>query len=293
MIDRIPKSVTGELVDNNQVKPLFFRMEVEGPFTHPVAIVPLLVGRGSSTHSRPVVLSSDDLLSLAELQYTPANDPILGLTKGVGIDFPARPLSPPDSPRERRAYDDTDNDLQPPIEADPSKMSQPSREEIDAKFQAVEARMDARVAEATSKLDSLISKMEARDAVMEARAALHDTQFAHITEKLNSLSGLRSVIVTTVIGTGIGIVGLVYAMMSGMSSSFDSGRDTAQLTASAQLAAEKAQAAAEKSASATDAAMRAINFAITEAENKRNAARAPTDEPKPSPSETSGEVKKH
>lgn len=271
----------GELLDNTRSPSVWVRLNEEWSADDElVGFVP--VARSSSSPQpslRPILLSSDDVLNLAELRYAGSNALGGGQEKRVidlEVEFSqqAPALASDGTPQAELGPDtsDLEDDLPPPKDLGASTMSQPSREEIDAKFQAVEARMDARVSEVTSRMDSLLARLDAREAIQE-------TQFAHINEKLDSLSGLRTVVITTVLGTGISIVGLVYAMMTGMSSSYDSGRDTAQLTASAQVAADKAQAAAEKSANATEAALRAINFAISEAENKRQSSPAVSSEP--------------
>jgi len=139
-------------------------------------------------------------------------------------------------------------------------MSQPSREEIDAKLQAVEARMDARVAEVTGKIDSLMVKLDSRD-------TLYQTQFSHMNQKLEALAGLRTVIITTGLATGLGVVGLVLAMMTGMVSTFDSGRETAQLAASAEKSANAAEAAARSVS--TEEILKAFNLAMAQTSQEK------------------------
>lgn len=266
----IPHGSEGEFIGKEDNSPFILRSIAgwDDRDNRVVALIPTTLGGGSShyPHFRPILVSSADVEKWTRLQSRLEVEAWHGGLKDVvdydvEFDEPVLPLIE-DQAGGPRAEQTEDEPRTANKDSGTSTMNQPSREEIDAKFQAVEARMDARVTEVTSRIDTLISRMDARDAV-------HATQFANITEKLNSLSGLRTVIVTTVIGTGIGIVGLVYAMMSGMSSSFDSGRDTAQLTASAQAASERAQVAAEKSASATETALRAINFAFAEAQSRR------------------------
>lgn len=123
------------------------------------------------------------------------------------------------------------------------QMNHPSREEIDAKLEAIEARMDARAAETAGKIDSLIVKMDERD-------KLYHTQFVAIGEQLRDLRGLKSTVITSTIATGGVVVGLVYAALALAGASFDSGRETAQLTA----AAEKSSAAAQQAANAANQA---------------------------------------
>lgn len=244
----------GELVSKARGNPFSWGSVNDwAPEDELVAFFPVTLGGISShyPHVRPILMSSEDVLRWAELQSAPGVEPSLAHRRNV-IDYevefdeqlPPLPeelevLPPPNRPENEEP--------RPPKESGNTTMSQPSREEIDAKLQAVEARMDARVAEVTGKIDTLMNKLDARE-------TLYQTQFGHINEKLNSLSGLRMVVITTVLGTGIGIVGLVFAMMTGMGSSFDSGRETAQLTA-----------AAEKSASAAETALSAINLTISAA----------------------------
>lgn len=123
------------------------------------------------------------------------------------------------------------------------QMNHPSREEIDAKLEAIEARMDARAAETAGKIDSLIVKMDERD-------KLYHSQFVAIGEQLRDLRGLKSTVITSTIATGGVVVGLVYAALALAGASFDSGRETAQLTA----AAEKSSTAAQQAANAANQA---------------------------------------
>jgi len=123
------------------------------------------------------------------------------------------------------------------------QMNHPSREEIDAKLQAIEARMDARAAETAGKIDSLIVRIDERD-------KLYQAQFATMGEQLRDLRGLKSTFITTTIATGGVVVGLVFAAMALAGASFDSGRETAQLTA----AAEKSSSAAQQAATAANQA---------------------------------------
>ncbi|MBD8635642.1 hypothetical protein [Stenotrophomonas sp. CFBP 13725] len=128
------------------------------------------------------------------------------------------------------------------------EMTHPTRDEIDAKLSAVEARIDGRVSEAVGKIETLLVKIDERD-------KLHQVQMtnlnARVVEQIASARSSTSTIVTTVIGTGGVVAGLIFAALSAMTGSFDSGRDTAQLTGAAQkyaAAAQQSAVAAGKSA---------------------------------------------
>lgn len=113
------------------------------------------------------------------------------------------------------------------------EMTHPTREEIDAKLQAVEARMDTRVAEVVGEIKTLVTKLDERD-------RLYQNQFTAINTKLDSVSNLK----WTIVGTGIGVVGLTYAAMAVVGAGFDSGRETAQLMAAAEKSSQAAREAA-------------------------------------------------
>lgn len=119
-------------------------------------------------------------------------------------------------------------------------MNSPTREEIDSKLEAIEARLETRVTEVSGKIDTLMTKLDERD-------RLYQNQFTTINSKLDAVSNLKN----TVIGTGVGVVGLTFAAMAVVGAGFDSGRETAQLTASAErsaAAAQQASAAANQAA---------------------------------------------
>lgn len=107
-------------------------------------------------------------------------------------------------------------------------MTSPSREEIDAKLETIEARMDGRVASIQASIEGFTGRME-------ERALRTDEQFARIenasNETQSSIRNLKSTMIVTALSTVIAIVLGVAAfnatVLSNMLASFESGKNTA------------------------------------------------------------------
>ena len=110
-----------------------------------------------------------------------------------------------------------------------------SRPELDAKLEAVEARMDARIVDLTGKIDGYMSRMDERD-------KRNDERFENITSSLvgmksdiqatnSAIGSMKTTIITTGIASVIAIVFGVAAfnatVLSNMVASFESGKNTA------------------------------------------------------------------
>lgn len=110
---------------------------------------------------------------------------------------------------------------------DTLEMSNPSREEIDAKLSATEARIEATVARLESKVDASLAKM--------------DASLANMMAKIDHLPS-RWELLITVIGGIVGVVGLTFAALSFGGDRFDSGSQIAtQIMETRSLSDENAR----------------------------------------------------
>ena len=100
-------------------------------------------------------------------------------------------------------------------------MNAPTRDEIDAKLQASEARMDGRVTRIEGKIDAFMATIDGRDLVATQR-------FEHIE---SGLHGFKSTVIVTAFLSVIAIVGGIATfnatVLSNMVASFESGKNTA------------------------------------------------------------------
>lgn len=110
-----------------------------------------------------------------------------------------------------------------------SQLTAPTRDEMDSKLAAVEARMDARVVRIQSLVESVAKDLE--------RSILQSQESA------NHYRSLKIVTITTAFASVVGIVGLVAAIFGSMVASFDSGRDTSAVAAAARQHVEEMSAA--------------------------------------------------
>lgn len=108
-------------------------------------------------------------------------------------------------------------------------MTDISREELDAKLSATEARMETRVAEVVGRLDALMEAQKGRDGLTQQ--TFEQLQKAQ-TETLGGLKSLKNTIIVTTISSVIAIVLGIAAfnstVLSNMVSSFESGKNTMQ-----------------------------------------------------------------
>ena len=110
-------------------------------------------------------------------------------------------------------------------------MSEMSRDEIQARLDASEAKVDARLASFDATMRQGLSDIRLEMAGMRGDIQVVQTELA-------PLKGLRSTIVTTALASVIAIAGLVSGIMAYGISSFDSGRETSAMIAEAKQQAE-------------------------------------------------------
>lgn len=129
-----------------------------------------------------------------------------------------------------------DSTMQPRQE----QMNAPTREEVNARLETIEVRMDGRVAAIQASIDSFIGRMEERG----LRA---DDRFARIEESQrdtqSSLGSLKTTIIVTAVSTVLAIVLGVAAfnatVLSNMVASFDSGKSTSEAQAEVKRQAQE------------------------------------------------------
>lgn len=122
-------------------------------------------------------------------------------------------------------------------------MNTPTREEIDAKIETIEARMDGRVAAIQASVEGYMGRME-------ERALRTDERFVRIEDGLKetqaSISSLKSTTIVTAISSVLAIVLGVAAfnatVLSNMVASFESGKNTAASQADVKRQAEETAA---------------------------------------------------
>lgn len=118
---------------------------------------------------------------------------------------------------------------------DNQDMTDITREELDAKLGATEARMDGRIVELTGKIDGYIGRMEERDKRNDERFAGFAGTLSDIKTELRDTKSAIGSMKTTVITTGIGSVLAIVlgvaafnaTVLSNMVASFESGKGTA------------------------------------------------------------------
>jgi hypothetical protein len=122
--------------------------------------------------------------------------------------------------REIRQYDES--------------MAGPTREEIDAKLETIEAKMDGRVATITGKIDALIERIDGMNAKSELRQ--------------NHIEANTKGVKETIIATGGVVVAVVVAVIALAAAVFESGKGfgTAVEQVKASAAASTAPAPAKK-----------------------------------------------
>ncbi|WP_186257815.1 hypothetical protein [Burkholderia gladioli] len=124
-------------------------------------------------------------------------------------------------------------------------MNTPTREELDAKLELIEVKMDGRVASIEGKIDKLLQSIDAAEALStvrtraaESHMALFDVKVDQINQRFSAVEGSVSAIQSAsqnlkywLIGTGIavvlGIAAFNATVLSNMVASFESGKNTA------------------------------------------------------------------
>jgi hypothetical protein len=145
----------------------------------------------------------------------------------------------------------------PPARPNDRRMTDFTRQELDAKLETVEARMDGRVAAIQASIDGFVGRME-------ERSLRTDERFARIEEGQRdtqaSLGSLKTTIITTAIATVLTIVLGVAAfnstVLSSMTSSFEAGKNTIISQAELKKQAEDTAALLKQAQNELDQARR-------------------------------------
>lgn len=118
-------------------------------------------------------------------------------------------------------------------------MTTPTREEIDAKLETIEARMDGRVAAIQSSVDGLVGVLNERFRSMDERMGRIE---ADSRDTKGAIGNLKSTMILTAVSTVVAIVLGVAAfnatVLSNMVASFESGKGTASAQAEVKKQAE-------------------------------------------------------
>lgn len=139
---------------------------------------------------------------------------------------------------------------------DNDSMSSITRDEINAKLEATEARMDARVAGMSSKLDTALAEMRADREITNVRFAAMAKDIGDIKGELSGTKAQFRTVVGNVWGASVATVTIVAAIVGFGISAFDSGRETSKSIAEATVRMEKLQTQLEAQAKAGPAPQR-------------------------------------
>lgn len=122
-------------------------------------------------------------------------------------------------------------------------MNSPTREELDAKLETIEARMDGRVAAIQASIDGFMGRMDERFRSMDERMGRMEEDSR---EAKSAIRDLKSTMIVTAISTVLAIVLGVAAfnatVLSNMVASFESGKNTAASQAEVKKQAEETAA---------------------------------------------------
>ena len=123
----------------------------------------------------------------------------------------------------------------------------PDRDFIDAKLEAVESRMDGRVASIESALAAFTALMDERSRHFDIRLARMEALISEIrSEMLSALTGLRTTIIVTavsaVLAIVLGIAAFNATVLSNMVAAFESGKNTSAAQAEVKRQAEETAA---------------------------------------------------
>lgn len=121
-------------------------------------------------------------------------------------------------------YGDTEGD-----QDDTRPMSEISREELNAKLEAVEARMDGRVASIEGKIDAFLAAQTHQQRFNEHRFDSYEKSVGEMRNEIKTdLKSLRSTIIVTAVSTVlaivIGVAGFNATLTSNMLSAFQFGK---------------------------------------------------------------------
>ncbi len=103
------------------------------------------------------------------------------------------------------------------------------REELTAKLEAIEARMDSRMAGVESKIDTALAEMRADRHRFDAIDKRMDSLGSDIKDVERSVressSSMRTTMIVTAIGTVVGLAGVMITMLGYGQDSFSAGRE--------------------------------------------------------------------
>ncbi|MCF6780888.1 hypothetical protein [Stutzerimonas stutzeri] len=166
-----------------------------------------------------------------EFREAMAKDATLGFTFGGYVSSPA------DKTVNLQAYRDTPSHKRIVSSSNDTRhnsthteiMNDITREELNAKLEAVEARMDGRVASIEGKIDAFLAAQAERDKASEYRFGRIESDVAEIKQSLSkSFSSLKSTMVVTAVSTVlaivIGIAGFNAMLTSNMLAAFQAGK---------------------------------------------------------------------
>lgn len=127
----------------------------------------------------------------------------------------------------------------------------PDRDFVDAKFEAVESRMDGRVARIEAALSASTSLVDERSRHADARMERMETALLELrSETRSAISGLKTTIIVTAISAVFAIVFGVAAfnatVLSNMVASFESGKNTSAAQAEVKRQVEETAALLKK-----------------------------------------------
>lgn len=100
--------------------------------------------------------------------------------------------------------------------ANHATMSTLTREELDAKLETIEVRMDGRVASIEAKIDGFMARMDDRTGRMEADLSATRSEF----------KSLKTTIIITAIASVLGLFGANVGMVQTMLAAFESGKNS-------------------------------------------------------------------
>lgn len=123
----------------------------------------------------------------------------------------------------------------------------PDRDFIDAKLEAIESRMDGRVASIESALAASSALMDERSRHFDARMARMEVTISEIRSEIRSLvAGLKTTIIVTAVSAVLAIVLGVAAfnatVLSNMVASFESGKNISAAQAEVKRQTEETAA---------------------------------------------------
>jgi ABC-type multidrug transport system fused ATPase/permease subunit len=129
------------------------------------------------------------------------------------------------------------------IDSDDVVMSDPTREEIDAKLDAREARMDGRVASIEAKIDGFIGRLDERFARMDDRMTHIEASTSQTQSAIGNLKTTTIITaVSTVLAIVLGVAAFNATVLSNMVASFESGKATSAAQAEVKRQSEETAA---------------------------------------------------